>query len=289
MATAPLPSAATRVGAARAAGVTRPGALHHAAALLAGWAEVETRHLGWDHRWGFGEGRRCRGRLTAACLCLLGAVAVAGLGAAVAAVTLVARPGGVAGGDAQSELARLRLAFGPHLPGEDAEVLELVDIVDEAARQPTHDVVGHRFGEGDLRVLGHPLRLEAHVAELAHEDVERDAVLEAERDRRGEGVEQPAHGRSLLADVGEEDLADGAVLVLAGGDVALVAGDPELVGDRLALARHPLALGGCGGRRFCLPVRLRVGAQSLRGLGAGAVDRQRLEAALPAARVGVGY
>ena len=149
--------------------------------------------------------------------------------------------GGV-GGDAEAELRGLRFLLGAHLRGHDPQFLERVGVLDEAARDPAHDVVGHRFGEGDLRVAGDALRLEAHVAELAHEVFERHAVLEAERDRRREGVHQPPHRRALLADVGEEDLADRAVLVFAGGDVALVAGDRELVGDRFALARHPFAL-----------------------------------------------
>ena len=129
----------------------------------------------------------------------------------------------------------------PDVLGHDPQFLERFDVVDEAAREPAHDVVRHRFGERDLRVLRHALRVEAHVGELPHEVFERHPVLQAEGDRGGEGVEQPAHRRALLADVGEEDLADRAVGVLAGGDVALVPGDVELVGDRFALLRHPLA------------------------------------------------
>src|SRR6202012_1443225 len=110
-------------------------------------------------------------------------------------------------------------------------------------------------------------------------------------DRGGEGVQHAAQRRALLADVGEEDLADRAVLVLAGGDVALVAADRELVGDRFALARH---LAPLGFRRLLralgldILALLRVGAQRLRRLRAVAVDRQRLRPASPAAGVGVG-
>ena len=99
-----------------------------------------------------------------------------------------------------------------------------------------------------------------------------------------------------------------AVLVHAGGDVALVAADRELVRDRLALARHALAaragLGEgladgllhervdflaahCRASRRRLTL-LRVGAQRLRGLGAVAVDRERLDPEVPGLRVGVG-
>ena len=51
---------------------------------------------------------------------------------------------------------------GADLGREDAELLLGVG-VEEARRQPAHDVVGHRLRERDLRVLGDPLGLEAHV------------------------------------------------------------------------------------------------------------------------------
>ena len=130
--------------------------------------------------------------------------------------------------------------LGAHLLRKDAELLLHVR-VEEARRQPAHDVVGQRLRERDLRVRRHALRVEAHVAELAHERLERHAVLEADRDRGRERVHHPAQGRAVLADVGQEDLAQRAVLVAAGGDVALVAGDRELVRERLALARQPVA------------------------------------------------
>src|SRR6059058_2474070 len=60
---AAIRSAAAGVVAAARARVARAGALHHAAALLAGRAEVEPDEAGWDHRWGVRErdGRRLRG------------------------------------------------------------------------------------------------------------------------------------------------------------------------------------------------------------------------------------
>src|SRR3712207_7475322 len=48
----------------------------------------------------------------------------------------------------------------------------------------SHDVVGHRLSERDLRVRGDPLRLEAHVGELAHERLQRHAVLQRDREDR---------------------------------------------------------------------------------------------------------
>ena len=94
---------------------------------------------------------------------------VAGLG-----VPPFGRAGGV-GGDPEAELGGLRVLLVAHLLGHDSQFLERVGVLDEAAGDPAHDVVGQRFGEGDLRVAGDALRLEAHVAELAHEVFERDA------------------------------------------------------------------------------------------------------------------
>src|SRR3712207_4705906 len=68
------------------------------------------------------------------------------------------------------------------------------------------------------------------------------------------------------SDVGQEDLADGAVVVHAGGDVALVAAERELVRDGLALARHALA------RRLDLRLRLRDRVRHRR-LGGGGERR----------------
>ena len=125
------------------------------------------------------------------------------LGAAVA-VGRAGRAAGRAGGVVLADLA------GADLRGEDAELLLGVG-VQEARGEPAHDVVGHRLGERDLRVGGDPFRLEAHVGELAHQGLQRHAVLERDGDRRGERVHHAAEGRALLADVGQEDLPDRAV------------------------------------------------------------------------------
>src|SRR4051794_39037528 len=93
-------SSATRVVAARTAGVTRARALHHAAALLAGGAEGEALHLRRDHRRRVGEGRGGGDRFTGFRLGRLGAV-LGGVAVATVAVAAVDRPGGV-GSDAEA-------------------------------------------------------------------------------------------------------------------------------------------------------------------------------------------
>ena len=109
-----------------------------------------------------------------------------------------------------------------------------------------------------------------------------------------EGVHQPADRGAFLGH-GDEDLAGLAVLVQADRDVALVAGDRELVGDRRAARRA-----ACARRRAASaptrrqpPPPARAFASSLRGrerlaaLGAVAVDGEGLEAQPPALDVGL--
>ncbi len=125
--------------------------------------------------------------------------------------------------------------------------------------------------------------------------------MQRQGDRGRERVHHAAQRRALLADVGEEDLPDGAVLIHARGDVALVPADRELVGDRLALARHPPPLGSNlreGVLHRLVDLRLHVdrrrrlvlsvGAQRLGGLRPVAVDGERLHPELPRLQVGVG-
>src|SRR3546814_2251903 len=67
-------------------------------------------------------------------------------------------------------------------------------------------------------------RIEAHEGEGVDEFVERDSVLQADRDRHGEAVHERPEGGALLAHV-DEDLAELAVLVLAGAQVDIVAAE----------------------------------------------------------------
>src|SRR5439155_7419191 len=50
--------------------------------------------------------------------------------------------------------------------GEDAD-LPAGDLGQVVQGQPAEDVVDHRLGDADVRVVGHPGRLETHVGELA--------------------------------------------------------------------------------------------------------------------------
>src|SRR5947208_9840776 len=106
----------------------------------------------------------------------------------------------------------------------------------ELRRQPPEDVRDGALREPDLRVARHPRRLEADVAELVDERLERNAVLERVRNRLRERVGKARDRRSFLRHH-EENLARLAVLEQADRDVALVALDVELVRDRLALVR----------------------------------------------------
>src|SRR5690606_37479548 len=126
--------------------------------------------------------------------------------------------------------------------------------------------------------------------ELADERLQRDAVLQADRDRDAERVHDAGQGRALLAEL-EEDLAQGAVVVGAGGHVALGATDAEARRDRLTRLRQAttdrlldddrLDLGlGRGGLAGGLVLRL-LRRQRLTHLAVVAVDGERLQAELP--------
>jgi site-specific DNA recombinase len=129
---------------------------------------------------------------------------------------------------------RLRQA-GSHLGRQDSDLL-LVLGREELLAHPAEDVVDDRLRDSDVGVVRHPARLEAHVGELRDVDLERHAVLEAERDRDHERVHQARQRRALLGDV-HEDVAGGAVLVEADVDVALVVADAELAADLDAVLR----------------------------------------------------
>src|ERR1019366_5352361 len=171
--------------------------------------------------------------------------------------------------------------------------LALCFLVEELRRHPAEQVIDDRLGVRNLRVLGEARGLEAHVREFVHQELQRNAVLERERNRGRKRVHQARDRRALL---GHRDkyFTRGAVLVHADGDITFVAGDIEFVGDRFALVGQfaPLhAIVGRRDRRHCvyrflyfLPARV----ERLHALGSVAVNRDRLEAELPRADVSLG-
>src|ERR1700694_5486340 len=118
---------------------------------------------------------------------------------------------------------------GFHLWRQDPDLLLLIRREELLAHPPEH-VVDDRLRDSDVRIVRLAARLEAHVRELRDIDLERNAVLEAQRDRDHERVHEARQGRALLGDV-HEDVARGAVLVEADVDVALVVADAELAAD----------------------------------------------------------
>ena len=178
---------------------------------------------------------------------------------------------------------------------------ERVVEVEVVQRQAAEDVVHDRLRHPHVGVVGQAGRLEAQVGELRDEGLQRHAVLQADRDRDREGVHHAGQGRALLAEL-EEDLAELAVVVGAGGQVALGAADGERRGLRGAALRQALADRavlddllddlGLGGRGVGLvglrrPWPSATVGQRLADLAVVAVDRERLEAELPALQVDV--
>ena len=81
----------------------------------------------------------------------------------------------------------------------------------ELRRHPPEDVVDDRLGEADVGVLRHARRLEADVAELVDQVLQRHAVLQRVADRLRERVGKAGDGRAFLRH-DEEDLAGRPVL-----------------------------------------------------------------------------
>ena len=88
-------------------------------------------------------------------------------------------------------------------------------------------------------------RLESCEGEGVHIFLERHAVLQAERDRDGEIVDDGAQRRAFLVHV-DKNFAEPAVVIFAGAQIDLVAADHGLLGVALAPVRHALALADHG-------------------------------------------
>ena len=117
--------------------------------------------------------------------------------------------------------------------GEAGEEVEL-GALEEAELDPAEEVIHDGLGVADLLVAGPAGGFEAGVGELFAEELERDSVLEGEGDGGGEGIHEAGDGGAFFGHA-DEDFAGALVGVEADGEVALVAGDGELVGDGGAL------------------------------------------------------
>ena len=126
---------------------------------------------------------------------------------------VVRASGGVVGGG----LGLIEVEEGELVAGEEAEL------------HPAEEVVHEALGVADLFVAGPAGGLEAGVGELFAEDLEGDAVLEAEGGGGGEGVHEAGDGGAFLGHA-DEDFAGLAVGVEADGDVAFVAADARTCG-----------------------------------------------------------
>ena len=93
----------------------------------------------------------------------------------------------------------------------------------------------------DVVALHRAGRLEAGEGEGIDIFVERHAVLQAERHRDGEVVEERAERRALLVHV-DEDFAEPAVVVFAGAQIDFMPADHGLLRIALAPVGHPFAL-----------------------------------------------
>lgn len=94
--------------------------------------------------------------------------------------------------------------------------------------KPTEDIVGNGLGVGDLMISGESRGLETRVAEFIDENLQGHPVLQGIGDSASEGVHETRHRGAFLGHV-DEDLAGFSIRVQAYRDIALVAGDSELV------------------------------------------------------------
>ncbi len=160
--------------------------------------------------------------------------------------------------------------------------------------QPAEDVIHDRLGEADIRIAAPAAGLEARVRELLAEQLQRNSVLQRDRNRESEAVHQPADRRTFLGH-GDEQLAGRAVRIKTDGEISFVASNIELMRNRGALfgqlvpyrLRRTVQIfffnvrrGGSNARIVFARVRS-LGARSrkrLRLLASIAIDRDRLQA-----------
>ena len=106
--------------------------------------------------------------------------------------------------------------------------------LDEAVVQPAEDVIGDRLCEADLAITAPAAGLETRVRKLLAEDLQRNAVLQSERDLGCEGVHQSRNGRAFVRHL-DEDLARLSVGIETNGNVAFMSRDRELMCERCTL------------------------------------------------------
>src|SRR5581483_630697 len=155
------------------------------------------------------------------------------------------------------------------------------------------DVIHDRLGEADVRIAAPAAGLEAGVREFLAEQLERNSVLERDRNRESEAVHQAAYCRTFLGH-GDEQLAGRAVWIKTDGEISFVASDVELMRDRGALFRQLMAHGlrgtveifrffgdGNGGSPARFGRLSARGGERLRLLASVAIDGDRFQAELP--------
>ena len=166
----------------------------------------------------------------------------------------------------------------------------------------------------EVVALHRALRLEAGEREGIDIFLQRHAVLQAERHRDGEIVDDGAQRRAFLVHV-DEDLTETPVVIFAGAEIDLVAADHRLLGVAFAAVGHALALAHhhdtlddllnhflgerCGARRgrtleegldgilFVVLVSDKLRIERLAELGAIAVECVGFQRQLPGEQIGL--
>src|SRR5579871_6305051 len=129
-----------------------------------------------------------------------------------------------------------RFGLRPESSGTRSETLEqhLLLTGQEAQLEPAEDVVHDALGVADVRIAAPAAGFEASVRELFAERLQRNAVLQSQRDSEREAVHQSGDRGSFLRHLHEE-FAGFAVGIEADGDVSLMVPNFEFVRNRSAL------------------------------------------------------
>src|SRR4051794_29092857 len=107
---------------------------------------------------------------------------------------------------------------------------------EELSSEPPENVVHYRLRIRHLRVAGPATRLEPHMAEFVHKELQRYAILQRVAYCGGEAIHQTRNGRAFLRHR-DEDLSRSAVVEQAYRNVAFMAADGKLVCDGLPFIR----------------------------------------------------